>query len=325
MPSIVTHYLFSEAIIQKTTPKIQKHLKNKQKTYHIFAQSFDNLFYYNLLTWKKGKQIRKLGTKYQQENCSEYFQNIIQNIKEQQLQENSEILSYLYGSLTHYILDRNCHPFIIYQAGWIDASNPNYKYRGNHEKIEVSIDAILYKEKRKSPLYKAKLSDTLLPKIKFSKTLKNLITQTYQQTFNQENMGSIYETSTNQGHYILKYFVTDRTGIKKIAYKIFDKIFTKNLTMYQYLSFHTTKPDINILNRNHEPWFHPTDNTLKYTTSFDDLLKKAEKETLEIFKETEKVLYNKITLNEYLKKLKNISYTTGMNWRKKTKMKYFKN
>ena len=69
--------------------------------------------------------------------------------------------------------------------------------------------------------------------------------------------------------------------------------------MYQYLSFHTTKPDINILNRNHEPWFHPTDNTLKYTTSFDDLLKKAEKEKLIQDKELALYLNSKIEVENY--------------------------
>lgn len=309
----------------QTIPNIQKKLNQQIEIYHIFAQSFDNLFYYNLLNWKKGKEIRKYGSTNQQKHCAEYFQNIIQNIKKLNLQNDSEILAYLYGSLTHYVLDRNCHPFIIYQAGWINKEKPNYQYRGNHEKIEVSIDAILWQEKTDKPLYKESLSNFLLPKIKFTKKLKDLITLTYQQTFKQENMGTIYEKSTNQGHYILKYFVTDHTGAKKRMYKIFDRIFFKNTTMYQYLSFHIQKPDINILNRSHETWYHPTDNTQKYTSSFDDLIKKALNEALELFEETNKALQNKVSLTEYLKKLKNLSYTTGIDWRKNVKMKYFKN
>lgn len=325
MPSIVTHYLFSEQVLEKTTNKIKRQIEPNVNLYHIFAQSFDNLFYYNLLNLKKGKQIREYGTKNQREKCAEYFKHIIQNIIEQNLQNNSDILAYLYGSLTHYILDRNCHPFIIYQAGWIDSKNPNYKYRGNHEKIEVSIDALLWKEKKNTELHKTKLHNTLLPKVNFSKELNKLITQTYEQTFNQKNMGNIYETSTRQGHFILKYFVTDKTGLKKIAYKLFDKLFDKNTTMYQYLSFHNKNPDTNILNRNHNTWNHPTNSLKKYQTSFDDLYQKALKETLEIFIETDNVLQKKISITKYLQTLKDVSYTTGLDWKQKQDMKFFKN
>jgi hypothetical protein len=325
MPSIVTHHLFCEDIRLKTKKEIQEQLNASLNIYHIFAQSFDNLFYYNLLSFKKGKAIRQFGNLAQRKYSQTYFKNIILEIKDKKQEHNTEILAYLYGSLTHYILDSNCHPFIIYHAGWIDEENKNYQYRGNHEQIEVTIDAILYEEQRKSPLYLAKLGDTLLPKVKFSLPLKQIINNTFQKTFSKNNMGSIYETSTKQGHYILKYLVTDRYGIKKKSYKIFDTIFKKNKTKYQHLSFHIKNPDITVLNRKHNLWYNPVNNTIKSTESFDDLYNKALKEALLIFDLTDKVLKNKITLNDYLNVLKNKSYTTGLDCNLKEKYQYFKN
>ena len=64
MPSIVTHYLFSEQVLEKTTNKIKRQIEPNVNLYHIFAQSFDNLFYYNLLNLKKGKHINTLKKKY---------------------------------------------------------------------------------------------------------------------------------------------------------------------------------------------------------------------------------------------------------------------
>jgi len=325
MPSIVTHYLFAEDVLNHSTNKIQQELTNSIELYHIFAQSFDNLFYYNLLNIKKGNKIRKFGNLAQRQNTALYFQNIIINIKKNHLENNSEALAYLYGSLTHYLLDSHCHPFIIFQAGWIDEENPKFKYRGNHEEIEVNIDAILYQEKKKRPLYQAKLSNILLPKVKFSKELKELMNQTFLETFQKEKIGEIYEKSTNQGHNILKYFVTDHLGIKKESYKIFDAIFFKNKTKYQNLSFYVKNPKIAFLNRTHELWSNPINNALTSTESFDELYQKALNKALEIFALTDKILNNQIQLNDYLKRLGNNSYTTGLDCKIKENYRYFKN
>lgn len=324
MPSITTHHLFSIDALNKCT-NIKNSISSKQNIYHIFAQSFDNLFYYNLLSFKSGKTIRKFGNTAQQTRINDYFKNIILSIKELKLEQNEECLAYLYGSLTHYILDSFCHPFVIYYAGWIDEDNLDYQYRGNHEKIEVNIDAIYWKEKQHKDLYKESLGNVLLPKVKFSKELKDIITLTFERTFNQKNMGNIYEKSTHQGHYIIKYFVTDHFGIKKMCYKIFDAIFSKNKTKYQNLSFYVKKPNYKFLNRNHEIWYHPANNHITSTDSFDDLYQKALIETQKIFELTDQLIKDKIELNDYLKSLGNRSYTTGLNWNKKVKFHFFKN
>ena len=61
MPSIVTHYLFSEDVKNSLSNNIAQKLNQANDIYHIFAQSFDNLFYYNLLNFKSGKKVRKFG------------------------------------------------------------------------------------------------------------------------------------------------------------------------------------------------------------------------------------------------------------------------
>lgn len=325
MPSIVTHYLFSEDVRNNTLKHIKKSLSTSLETYHIFAQSFDNLFYYNLFSLKKGANIRLFGNIAQRTHTNEYFKNIILQIKKEKLQNNPEILAYLYGSLTHYVLDSNCHPFIIFHAGWMDHESPNYKYRGNHEKIEVSIDAVLYQEKKNAPLFRANIADTLLPNKTLTPTLKHLMNNVFAETFHQKNIGTIYEKSAKQGRRILKYLVTDHYGLKKISYKLFDKIFFKNFTKYQNLSFFIKKPEISYLNRSHELWSNPIDNTITSTESFDDLYQKALKEALFLFDLTDKVINNKINLEDYLNNLGDKSYTTGLNWHKKEEYKFFKN
>lgn len=324
MPSIVTHYLFSEDVLKKTKKEIQQDLKKSQQLYNIFAQSFDNLFYYNFFSIKSGKAIRKLGIDAQRIHCQEYFKNIITFILEHNLQSNSDVLAYLYGSLTHYILDSNCHPFVIYHAGFVDRlSKENKIYKGLHEKIEVGIDAFYYQEKRNESLYKASLGDILLPKQILSEELKDVLNQVYEKTFQVTNMGNIYEKSIKDGHTIIKYFVTDHFGIKKLAYSLFDIIFFINSKKYQNLSFYIPNPDETFLNRDHHEWCSPIDNSHKSTESFDDLYQKALQETLEIFEATYLLINNKLKLTTYLNLLKDKSYVTGQDWHKEDKIMYF--
>lgn len=324
MPSIVTHYLFSEDVKNSLSNNIAQKLNQANNIYHIFAQSFDNLFYYNLLNFKSGKKVRKFGNTAQREHINDYFKNMILSIKELKMEQNPEALAYLYGSLTHYLLDSTCHPFIIFQAGWIDEENPNYEYRGNHEKIEVTIDAIYWQEKKKRPLYKESLSNLLLPHIKFSKDLINLIGLTYEKTFQKKDMGKIYETSLKQGHYIIKFFVTDHYGIKKTLYKIFDFIFQKNYIKYQNLSFYQKSLNKEYLNRTHNEWCNPVNNKLRSFESFDDLYQKALQQCIALFQLTEKVLQDELSLETYLEYLKDKSYTTGLDWHDSSKIRFFK-
>lgn len=62
MPSIVTHYLFSEDVLTKAPQELQNKILKSHKLYNIFAQSFDNLFYYNLLNFKREKIFEILET-----------------------------------------------------------------------------------------------------------------------------------------------------------------------------------------------------------------------------------------------------------------------
>lgn len=70
---------------------------------------------------------------------------------------------------------------------------------------------------------------------------------------------------------------------------------------------------------------YPTNNQIKSKESFDDLYQKALKEALLIFDLTDKVLKDKIALNDYLNILQNKSYTTGLDCNLVEKYLYFKN
>jgi len=318
MPSIVTHHIFAKDILKKLPEKVNNQISYEH--FIIFAQSFDNLFYYKFLTPWKGKEIRDLGIKAQKEKVNLYFKNLLNDIKDNNYQNNKEILAYLYGSICHYVLDFHAHPYIFYYTGNV---LENKKYRGLHEKMEVNIDAYMYKKVTKKNLADSSLADTLLPKIPFSEELLKVIDTTFEKTFSKKNMGRFYESSVKTGNFLLKYGVKDKWGLKKILYYLKDLICFNSKRKYQYLSFHVTSIEKEYLNLNHEIWHHPVTNKIS-KKSFEDLYEDAIKETIKIIKKIDLYLDGKESIDNTLKIIKNLSYTTGLPCNQKEELKYFK-
>ena len=315
MPSIVTHYFFAKDASKNLKQNID------MDTYLLFAQSFDLLFYYQFLTPWKGKEIRNLGHTAQNKNTNLYFENILKYIKEKRLEKNPQVLGYLYGSLTHYILDKTCHPFIFYYTGDF---KKNKKYWGLHEKMEVTIDAYIYETKTSQSLKKARLANKLLPKVRFSPELKNSIDFTYEQTFNQKKASIILEKAIKTGNFLLKYGVTDRTGLKTALYSLYDNLFKYKGFKLTNLSFHITNIDLKYLNLNHEKWYYAANKKISSNSSFNDLYSTALEEIKFIFNEINRYLTNQISLKKLLNIIKDTSYVTGLPLKEKKENTYFK-
>ena len=324
MPSIVTHNEFSKDVFKKLNRNEQNLIKDALNHYYIFAQSFDNLFYYRFFLGPLGTPIQKKGDLFHKTFINEYFINIIEYIKDNQLTNNAEVMSYLFGSFCHYALDHTCHPYVIYKTGnYRKGEKNNLKYRGLHNKMEVEIDVYIYETKHHKAFYKQKLANDLLPKVKFNQGLNETIKHTYQKTFNQENMDKIYLSSVKTGNHILKYFVTDRTGIKKSIYKFGDAILKNNERKYQYLSTFIKDKNENNLNLNNTAWYYPSDKNIKRNHSFLELYDMALETCVSYINASLNYLNNNISLNELKSIIKDYSYDTGLTWHDKRTLQYF--
>ena len=324
MPSSYVHFDFAKDVNNELKKK-KIYQINNDKLYLVFAQSFDNLFSYNILSIKKGKKIRKLGYYAQTHKVSLYFSNMIEYIKENKLYDD-ENLGYLYGSLCHYALDSACHPYIHYISGRVSKSNyKNTKqYLGNHTLNEVMLDAIFYNNDTGKEFYKYKIYKDLTPKVHFSKSLKDTVTYTFKSTFDAENMGEIYNKSFNQINGIYKILMYDRFGIKKFFYLIFDFLFSKLIRFKSAgYSLHVKKLDKSILNEEHNKWHHPVTNEI-HNESFYDLYNFAKENATKYISIVNKFFNDKCSIEDVKKTIGNISYSSGLDCREKVEFKYFK-
>lgn len=324
MPSIYTHSVFAKDVKKNLSKEIQELIDQKNDYYIMFSQSFDNLYYYNFLNLKKGKHIRDLGSYCHNHKVNKYFMNMIKYIKENNLKNNPEVLCYLFGSINHYISDSTLHPFISYRTGrYYKNRKETKKYKGIHTNTEIKIDAYYYNKETGKDYKKFKIYKDFIPKLNYSKQLKDTINYTFKETYNIDNMGNIFNKSYNQSKIIYRVLMYDPTGIKTFAYKCVDYLTPfKDRVAISY-SLHKDPIDEKFFNKKHNHWCNPVDMDLISDESWDDVYIKAVKKATKLIEESYKYLYGKIKEEKLAKAIGNNSYTTGIDLKDKRIDKYF--
>lgn len=317
MPSLITHYIFADKLLNKL-----EHQINKEKDlFHIFAQSHDLLFYYFSLNLKEKRRINSFGHKAHHSKTQAYLINIIETIKEYHLEYYEPALAYLYGVITHYVLDTTCHPYIFYKTGCCyEDDKSTYKYKGEHTFIEKNLDAYYYTKYFKKDFQKCNISKTIIKKPQISNELEQLISIAYQKTYNQKDIGKYIKKGIKYCKLFHTLVVNDRFGIKiKIYQKLKNIIKTPDLPAYST----AIKINKNYLNENHQQWNNPCNKEMVYNYSFDDLLNLSLKKCLKIINEIDKYLFEDNSINNVKKVIPNISYSNGLDLKNYTRMCYF--
>ena len=321
MPSIITHHVFSDEIYKRLSKRKQNKLKDIIDVYHAFAQSHDYLYYYTF--HKDAKKIKDLGNKGHKNSTQAYFINMINNIKDLKLTKDGYALSYLYGSLCHYVMDSMCHPFIFYKTGaWNHDDKNTYKYRGGHTMMEKSIDAIYYKKIYGKEYKYCNVSKDIIGKPIFSKELGNLIDKTWKDTYNEDNMAIKYLKGIKDAKFIYSVVINDCFGIKRTIYKFIDLI-TDHRNYIQYYSTHITNPDMSLLNLENKEWNNPANKELKYTSSFIDLFNEGVLKVLKIIEVIDMYFDDKVDIKYVCKYIPDLSYSNGLLLKDYKPMQYF--
>lgn len=320
MPSFTTHHIFSDLVLDKLDKKIKNKLNKSLNIYHVFAQSHDYLFYYTF--GKNASKIKSLGHYAHRNNTQDYLLNIINYIKDKHLEENNELLSYLYGSITHYVLDSTCHPFIFYKTGaYNKGDRSSKKYNGGHTMMEKNIDAIIYETYYHKKYNHCNLNKFINKPI-FTEDLINTINYAYKKTYNEDNISTYYQKAIKHTKIINSIVIHDYFGIKKILYKLLELLSFNNIKI-SYYSNHIIKPNYNLLNNEKKEWNHPCIKDLTYKCSFNDLLEISLKKSLTIIENCDKYFNNLITLEELKDYIPNVSYSNGLLLEEYKVMRYF--
>ena len=320
MPCTVTHAYLVKDLYEILPESISSKIDLKRTK--MFAQSTDSILFYNLLSLKSGKNLRRFQKYFHTHKTNDFFINLLNYVKDHNIND-SDTYSFIVGFISHYVLDSTIHPYIVYKTGWFDKKNRNtYKYNGIHHFMEVFLDNDLIIRRENTNPYKFNISKFCFDTKKFSNELNDTIDYTFYTTFNIKNMSKKYYKSLKQMKNALTLLRRDKYGIKKFFYKILDTCTPKSVFRFEAISYHYRLEDRhNYLNNNHTMWLNPVDDSITSTESFVDLYLKSLSETRDIVIQVFEYLSGKdIDLKELFK---NKSYVTGLDCDKEKELKYF--
>lgn len=324
MAGTITHGYFVLDLYDRLSIKSKELLMDEKESLKLFAQNTDILFFYNITNLKKGKKIRNFGYRSQKIKIYEFFSTLINYIKYNHHQYNPQVISYLYGMLSHYVLDSTVHPFIIYKTGDFKKEDKNtYKYNHLHGEIESYLDNYMIRLREGINPHKFKCYKFCFNFDNFNKELIEVIDFTYKEVFGINNFHEYYFKASKQMKFFYQVFRYDPTGLKKVFYNAVDFILPNSLLRKVPLSYHINKKGKQeFLNLEHKRWYNPTDKRTKSNESYLELYTKALYKTTKMIQEINQFLYYDKKIN--LKKvIGNLSYVTGKDCDKKKELKYF--
>lgn len=313
MAGTITHGYFILDVFDKLDKDDKKLLKPYLNNLKTFAQGHD-IFDFS---------IKKEAEYFHTNNTRDFFINMINYIKKNNLQDNPEIMSYLYGYISHYTLDKNIHPFVVYKCGKYFKDNKKYtkKYRCKHADMETTLDSKMILKNEKINPGKFKSHKFCLEPNKFSIELCNLIDYTFKETYDINNASKEYKKALRKMHFLYHLLRNDRFNLKKKIWNTVDKITPTGFYKFSPISFGYIKRKDHYFNYKRKEWNHPCDINEKYNYSIDDIYNNALKECIDIITKTKKYLNNeKIDLK---KVFDNSSFLTGKDCNDTRKIQYF--
>lgn len=310
---------FACDLYKKLNKRIQSNINIED--FKTFNQGHDILmFAINLYNHNK----KEIGNYVHKHNTQDFFKNMITYIYNNNLQNNYNVMAYLYGYIGHYSLDCTMHPYVTYKCGIFDKKNKQtYKYNSKHSDLESYIDAyFINKNENISPnkykMYKFCFNATI------SDELSKLIDDVFYKTYNLKKISTYIKqgiVNMKISYRILRY---DPFKIKKSTYKIIDKILPKSVKRLSPISY-SYKLDKNnyYLNLDKKIWNHPRYKEEIYDFSVIELYNNALDMALNIINEVNTILYKDGKLSKLDKIFTNLSFTSGKNCNDKTKNRYF--
>jgi hypothetical protein len=318
MAGSVTHTYFSKDVLKKLDKDTRSIISENIDYFEIFNQGHD-IFMFG------GINGKKLSNIYHSSKTRDFFINLINYIRANRLQNNGEIMAFLYGFLCHYSLDSITHPYIIYKGGYYNKKkNETLKYNGGHDEVETYIDSYLINKNENIKPGCLDVSKFCFKKKKISKELIKLIDEVFKKTYNKKNMGNYYKKGLKRMKLLYHLLRYDKKGKKKKFYILLDNIRSNKSFQFKNVSYNVKlNKNLYFLNTNKRQWNHPMYKNEKYNESFNDLYKKAIKMSIDLINASNAVLFYNKTSNYLKKYFNNYSFISGKSCNDKKEFKYF--
>ena len=304
MPSDLVHYTF-----------VKENIANDDKFYRLTAlagQGPDVFFFYgyNFKKRQNGPQIRRFGTLLHHTDIAPLYNHLLEYANNS---EHKDMLyAFIKGLFIHYLVDRNCHPYIFYRTGFSDDPQLSKYYSFQHVWFESILD---FEFSKSHGTYRSSVKN-----IRCKKEEVKEVSKMFYDLAQFMNIKEINEDSYYLGYKdmkLVKKIAFSRFGIKKSLFKLFLKNNTLNALSMPCSDKKYRKYDIMNVNKNE--WKDCVNGGTR-SESFEELFNNAKKELFVLNTILEKS-YNGENVLDDLKLFVNEIDHDGFNY--KAKKQYF--
>lgn len=290
MPSYMTHAIFADEVGKQ----LNRDFYFDFEQLRTFALGPDLMLATNYNTYMKNHS----------ENVNAFFYQQIKYIKDNKLQENIDVLMFLFGQITHYVLDSVMHPYIYYMTEKVnDKGMVSF-----HALFEMWLDDYLSEGRNVKNRYKFAFQGHIA-----GNEITNYIDTTYDTVYKSKHISKSYKLGIKILSWFERVIRKDKTGGKKKLYKALG---VGDLTI-------SNRDIAEYLNAEHKVWRHPVTGKRR-NISLDDLYKCALQKSIDLISLVDDCLNDKVSLDYVLNYIDNLSYDTGINCNDKRKMKFFR-
>lgn len=319
MPRAISHYLFAMDCLDELDINTKKIINDNFYMYLLGCQGPNFFNYYNDFSFFNNKNISQVNSLIHNKKINLFLRNMIMYSKNKESLKyvfnddnfSNICISYIYGYLTHYVLDKESHPYIYSLQKNL---RNKYKYRSSialHKSLETHIDSLLLLKFKKLKPYEFK--DYL--NINLSSHELIILSDMYSYLIN-----SVYEKNISSND-IKKSFNTFKKVENKInsSPKLLSKLYlsVKNKTSKKsfinneiYSNYKYCVNDL--LNENHNKWVDPFSKK-EYEFSYLDIYKNSLYVYIDLVNYLNLYFDNEISLYTLLVKLDNKSFITNQN------------
>lgn len=280
MPSFSTHYIFAYEMLP--------HLKNiadfevNEEAVLFGTQGPDIFFFHRILPFMPGKSLRKYGSMIHRSKPAILFEDMREYCKKSD--KPNIAISYVYGFILHYVLDRNCHPYVYYLQNRITEKHKFTNPHTAHNIIEFSMDSyLLNKRMNIEKPEKFNTSETVSSNMEVINEIAKLLNYSISKTINRNITVSQGITALNDLKTVQK-ICYDPKGIKRILITPFEIIaapFSRNFkftAMMRPKDLEKAKKYANIENN---IWQSPYSNTVS-NKSFQELFELSKTDAIKL-------------------------------------------
>lgn len=144
MPAYCTHYIFACEMLDF----LHKHavININKDAVLLGTQGPDIFFFHRIAPWMPGKSLRKIGSALHRAKPGVLLDAMAAYCSTKG-PEQAVAVSYAYGFILHYALDRQCHPFVYAKQKELKDSGSTLHSASLHNMIEMSMDSVLLNKK----------------------------------------------------------------------------------------------------------------------------------------------------------------------------------